>query len=125
MNEHTPTPWYSPENSQCAITAKSCQGQELFTEECDPEDVGEAIVQEVWGRTPDEADENAAFVIHAVNCHDELLAACNLLEYWLGEIQLENVFPEKMTGTAFTLLQRDLDWARQAIAKAKKSCPGQ
>ena len=100
---HTPLPWFAFEG-EC--TGDPCIGCETGTI---------AVCEGNEG----EAEANAEFIVQAANSHDDLLEACKLLRMWLRKIELADVFPDKMGGTEFSLMQECLRGADAAIAKAE------
>lgn len=97
QGQHTPTPWYA---KGFAIFSKECD--ELATLNCGYHEkgIGQGMYQEA----------NAAFIVRAVNAHEELLGELISLVAWVEED------PERAESLA-----RQLNNARAAIAKAEVS----
>jgi hypothetical protein len=55
--------------------------------------------------------------------HDDLLVSCKTLKMWLEKLRLADVFPGKLTGQEWTILQENLEFVRAAIAKAEGAQP--
>lgn len=77
MAEHTPTPWFE---RACHVYARGPNGANICTmsEPRASTTVGYTEV-EIGSRDLEEAHENAAFIVRAVNSHAELIAALNAM----------------------------------------------
>lgn len=73
MNKHTPTLWaVNPEHSDEIIDSK-----------------GELLCSLYGGSDPEQDDIDAAFIVKAVNCHDDLVGALDeALEYFTGPVSV-------------------------------------
>ena len=103
--KHTPTPWKMQDmgSQETDIIANSgtimgLTGGSGAPSKYEPDDAAE------W-------DANAAFILKAVNCHDDLLSALKGLVYALGN---------PIMGAMYEI-DRNLPDARAAIAKATQS----
>lgn len=73
------------------------------------------ILGECHGNETDLADQNAAFIVKAVNCHDELVSTLKKALSW-GEAEIHSEY-----GGTRRLNERlgELDFIRDAIQKAE------
>ena len=92
--KHTPTPW------------EALSGSIYQTDESG----GRGVVHGsgIKGQTPEEKDANLHFIIHAANCHGELLNACKALFPLAARINLTT-----------KVWNKELSQAHAAIAKAE------
>ena len=76
MSEHSPLPWriYALENSN-ALHIDDAGGQDIVT-------------AWGWGEPEDAMRANAAFIVRAVNCHADLLAALKSTLDWLSSFSM-------------------------------------
>lgn len=102
--KHTPTPWKigqrSTHDNTIAITSTHA--------------ISESKQQEICRVSPapfydDNQETNAAFIVRAANCHDELVKALNAL-LRCPDLTLENLERETLDA---------INEAKQALAKAK------
>jgi hypothetical protein len=77
-NEHSPTPW-----------EEGFYWWEI-------RDANDAPVAQVEDVNEPVAKDNAAFIVRAVNCHADLLAACERALAWLEPFQGEEVCPKRL-----------------------------
>lgn len=105
---HTPTPYKADEVTAC-VYAQRENGTCVRVADCiceeDEFDAGEE-------------DGNAAFIAHAANCHDELLAALQRL-FNCVPLAVEGADPEAKIVTSCAYWRSAYDQARSALAKAK------
>ena len=64
------------------------------------------------------AEANAAFIVRAVNCHDELLAALKALHHEAGHL-CKQLAARGLPGVPGDTVDRVMEQARAAIAKAE------
>lgn len=67
--QHTPTPWTVFNADEGCYPGIDAGWRTIVMFGSPDEDCG------IRGDTPEEAEANARFIVHAVNCHDELLSA--------------------------------------------------
>lgn len=72
--QHTPTPWTVYDAAEACYPGIDAARRTVVVFGNADEECG------VRGDTPEEAEANARFIVHAVNCHDDLLEA--LEETW-------------------------------------------
>jgi hypothetical protein len=75
MTDHTPTPWYVMESTgQMDSKAKFETGSKvlIFSDDCEHHPIADCSCNHSC-RMPDEQEDNAAFIVKAVNAHDALV----------------------------------------------------
>jgi hypothetical protein len=93
-SKHTPTPWK---------ISKHIEPGTAWTIEADG---GGGFICNGWGPGSSIDDDNAAFIVRAVNSHEELLGACQMLVAMYSDVAPHGQSPV-------------VEQARAAIAKAK------
>lgn len=77
MAAHTPAPWAVGGESECLVQANG--GSTLIAECVGPLTEAARTFEELHG----DAIANAKMIVRAVNCHEDLLAACRAAaEFW-------------------------------------------
>ena len=106
--KHTPTPWESNNN-----LLKTDALIEIFS---DKDEMGEKPIADVYSyENFDEAEANAAFIVRACNCHDELVKTIKVL----SESLQEAVSLTSVNRGYNRRWQLDIDQARNALEKAE------
>ena len=101
---HTPTPWgYTYDGSSEWSIGPAADPQS------NP-------VMSIWSRNDDRARANAAFIVRAVNCHDELIDACRDALHALEVTNPEALQGSRSQARIRLMAKREL---RVVIAKAE------
>lgn len=101
--QHTPTPWYVSENTLNDESTK----QTIWIDDMSGNAV--FVLPKMGGRTYQAQMEDAAFIVRAVNCHEELVQSIKEMREYVEEAY------ETKGPTLFNILNR----AEKAIATAE------
>lgn len=73
---YTPTPWFVKDTTGQTLDASRFQNGafQIYSSDCENHAVADCSANHTC-RDASECAANAAFIVHAVNCHDELVAA--------------------------------------------------
>lgn len=96
--QHTPTPW------KCAARPGPCGTHLLCIASAN-----DLLIADIWGGS----EANAAFIVRAVNAHDELVAALRGVLVWADR------YRPPLSPDSIEMLER----VRAALAKAKVDVP--
>lgn len=115
--KHTPTPWrlsryigHEPKEDWPGRIIGN-NGQDVFA--------GPFSFRALTGKTAKEAEANAEFIVRAVNCHEELLAACRAAVSAFAQADEES----RPRAENWAALRAASDTARAAIARAESESP--